>query len=127
MFRKLSILAFAAFMLSSCALWQQVTGSSGNPPAGTTCSTALCVAQELLTGAHDAHATTANLLDQLAVSGVLVGSNATKAKALLDQSETYLTTADTALAAGDAATVSQSVAEATALVAQIEALIQGAK
>jgi hypothetical protein len=119
MIRKLLLASGMAIMLSAC-------GTTGGGTA-TTCSTPICVSEKLLTGAHDVHAAIATVADQLAVSGVLHGTQATQVKQLIDQSEAILTTADTAVAAGNATTVAQQVAEATTLVAQIQAIIGGMK
>lgn len=101
----------AALLLTAC----QTGGGTGNGGALTT-------AEKALTAAHLGHEAAADLASTAAKSGLLTGSNATTAKSLLDQSETYLVAADAALKLGDAVTAEAQAANATQLVGQIEAL-----
>lgn len=118
-----SILALAlagALSLGGCSELSSIFGPS-------VATTTLQDSEKALAAAHLAHAAAADGLVVAAASGTLKGPDAKNAKALLDQSESYLLAADNAVTLGNATDIQTQTAEATALVAQVNALIHPAK
>lgn len=113
LYRAGMVLALAS--LTACA-------STGG---GVIPADALNTAKKGLALAHDAHAAAAYAASAAANSGLCVGSCASQAKNLLDQSENYLKVADSAVALGDASTIEQDVAAADAIIAQVQTLTKG--
>lgn len=119
-----SILALIAItpLLGACpAATTAVTATTGS--VSDVAPDAMMAAKKGLIAAHSTHEAAAIGLRIAAQSGVLHGTDAAKAKDILDQSEAYLTAADNLVALGDAQGIEAKISLANTLSAQVQALI----
>lgn len=84
---------------------------------------AMNAAKKGLTAAHELHEAVADALTAAANSGYLTGTNASTAKAWIDQSEVLLVSADGLVSAADSSGIEAKVSAATSLISQVQNLI----